>query len=640
MAPNRILRRERKPSGLSKVKRGWHCLYRSKEIAGAHKVPSLAASLLGTMVCLLVLAGAVRAATYVVFVALDDPVYDELEKLNGLGLLDDYLTEVKPIARVEAARLTLEAEQNLDDAEQPDPLARAIIASLRDEFHEEVQWLEDNHEDNPPTMFHPLERVEAQYIYSSGTRRRFNLSQNTSEYQAQEATPLLPNNDGIATSPGSNEIFRASSWAGLGGFMAAYGETNIAGPITQDPITFGQSFSEGGFNKGPPPSPAITQTSSANRVNLLRGGVVASFGNQALAFGYQEMSWGTGYFNSLAMSNNARPFPALILNSVHPTLWPWLLRYLGPARHQVFIGKLGHARYDEVPPTAPGQEAIIKNYPYPWIAGQVLAFKPLPTFEIGFDHTVQWGGTNNNNYSALGWLGRATGFDTGAPCQAVPGQPTQCIPGTSANTKSRGGIFLKFYVPRLRGTQVYQEILGTDNLSTEVRPIGGALPFLSVSYQGGVYIPRVTADGLTDARFEYAIIEPNYSRHDDSLYWANYGQLMGDALGPDSSEVDLSVGRWFNYRYQGDVDVFYTERAPAFGVADLDKERGGGIAFDVLRIPNHMDIQNLSFFGSLKVRTAFEYVHDINWMRDTSSFRTVVLISGALWPTWPSLIWH
>src|SRR5579883_2350559 len=121
-----------------------------------------------TLALTLAMPVSVHASTYVVYVALDDPVYDELDTLNGHGLLDDYQSEVRPIARVEVARLILEAEQNLDDAEEPDP----------------------------------LERVEAQYIYSSGTRRTFNLSQNSREFQAREATPLLPNNDGIATSAG------------------------------------------------------------------------------------------------------------------------------------------------------------------------------------------------------------------------------------------------------------------------------------------------------------------------------------------------------------------------------------------------------------------------------------------------------
>ena len=108
---------------------------------------------------------------------------------------------------------------NLTDAEQADPLARSIIKSLRVEFKEEVEWLENNHEDNPPTMFHPLERVEAQYIYSDGARRHFRLYYvNGREYQGQEQTPLLPNNDDLPTSAGSNEVLRISNWGGQQGF--------------------------------------------------------------------------------------------------------------------------------------------------------------------------------------------------------------------------------------------------------------------------------------------------------------------------------------------------------------------------------------------------------------------------------------
>ncbi len=567
------------------------------------------------------LACAARAATYVVYIAQDDPAYDELDKLNGMGLLDDYLSEIRPIARVEAARLTLEAEQNLDDSEQSDPLARAIIGSLRDEFHEEVEWIEDGHEDNPPTMLHPLERVEAQYIYSSGTRRISRLNEeNPLEFQSREGTPLLPNNDGLPTSPGSNEILRVSNWAGLAGFLTAYGEAAVAGPITRDPTVLNQQFAPNGFFLG---SPAITQTSSANRARLLRGGVVVSFGNQALSFGKQEMGWGTGYFASLSQGDNAPTFPALTFANVHPRLLPWFFRYLGPFRHQIFLGKLNHGRYAEDFSAVPPQ---IANYSYPWISGQVIAFKPFPTFEMGIDHVIIFGGDNNSRYGWSGWLGRATGFSTG---NAADG-----------NTHSQAGVFVKLYFPSLRNTEVYQEINGSDNLTTEVRPIGRFLPFLGVSYQGGVYIPRVTRDGLTDARFEYAILNPNYASHTDSLYYAYDGALMGDAMGPDASKVDLSVGRWINYRYKGDVDVFYTERAPNFEVAGLSKERGGGVAIDLFRIPGYMDIQSLSLLGSLKVRAACEYVHDINWERGTNSFRTMVLISGTLWPTWGSFIWH
>jgi len=112
-------------------------------------------------------------------------------------------------------------------------------------------------------------------------------------------------------------------------------------------------------------------------------------------------------------------------------------------------------------------------------------------------------------------------------------------------------------------------------------------------------------------------------------------------LGPDASEVDLSVNRWINYQYKAGLDMFYTERAPAFGVAGLSKERSGGIAFDLFQIPNAINIQNFSALGSLRVRAAVEGVHDLNWQRNADlSMRVVVLISGALTPTWASWIWR
>jgi len=95
----------------------------------------------------------------------------QLDTLNGLGYLDDYLDEIKPISRIEAARLTLEAQENFSQAERPDMLARALIGDLRDQLRDEIGWLTSNSEDNLPTQLHPLDRAEAQYIYSRGPQR-------------------------------------------------------------------------------------------------------------------------------------------------------------------------------------------------------------------------------------------------------------------------------------------------------------------------------------------------------------------------------------------------------------------------------------------------------------------------------------
>ncbi len=158
-----------------------------------------------------------------------------------------------------------------------------------------------------------------------------------------------------------------------------------------------------------------------------------------------------------------------------------------------------------------------------------------------------------------------------------------------------GRVYLKLYFPHWRGLQVYQEILGEDNLTKELPPVGRFLPFLAVSYQGAFYLPRLTAYGRTDLRFEYAILEPNYSVHGDSLYWTYEGQLMGDPLGPNASEVDLQVGRWLDLRTKLSADAFYTEQAPnydtnasypaGFYPYPLGKEHSGGLAIDFLRLP-------------------------------------------------------
>lgn len=562
----------------------------------SHRTLRLAGTILA-LVALISVAGIAGASTYVAYIPLDSSIYTELETLNGLGFLDTYLDEIKPISRVEAARLTLEAEHNLLTAEHSDPLARSLIHTLRAQLREEIGWLESNSEDDLPTMAHPVERLEAQYVFSRGEQREWRTSRvglsGDGGINAEEATPLLPNNDGLPTAAGSNEIARWSGWAGFGGFLTAYGEGAVAGPFTRS-------------------IPGIS------RLQGLGSAVVVSLGNFAISFGTEEMWWGTGHFAALSQSDNASPFPALRIQNIHPTLLPWVFRYLGQFRYQIFFGQLDGDRY----------------FAHPWIDGEIFSFKPLPNFEFGFTHTIDFGGVHNDNYSVLGFLGRATGFATGSPI--------------GANTNSRGGVYLKFYFPEFRNMQVYQEILGEDNLTKELPPVGRFLPFLAVSYQGGFYLPRLTADGLTDLRFEYAILEPNYSVHGDSLYWTYEGQLMGDPLGPNATEVDLQIGRWLDLRDKLSGDVFYTEQAPSYGTDApypaqfypyaLGKEHSGGLAFNLLRLPRPISRLG-NGLATIRARAAVEYAQDVNYQSHTDSVRFLLMFSGAFTPGWSSWVW-
>ncbi len=552
------------------------------------------------VIACLLLPGLARPSTYVVYIPLDSSIYPELDTLNSLGLLLDYLEEVRPISRIEAARLTLEAERHLEQKPRDfaaRELARSVIGTLREQVGEEMGWLENYRQDNPPNVIiQPVERAEAQYIYSQGDRRYWLSPGITSAY---EGTPLVPNHDKLPTSPGSNEAVRLQAWAGVGSFLTTYGEGAIAGPL-------------GAGVSGPPGT-------YPSRFNFISGEAVVSLGNLAISFGNEETSLGTGYFGSLMQSNNAAAFTALRVRRIHPHHLPWILRYLGPISAEAFFGQL-----DAVRPFAQ----------HPWIFGHIIAARPLPNFEIGMTREIMFGGRGNDHYNAGGFLGRASGIATGNPA--------------NGNTHSRAGVFLKFYFPHLRNAEVYQEILGADNLTKEIPTIGHYMPLKSVSYQGGGYIPRLTADGLTDMRLEYAIMESNYTSHNDSLYWSYQNAQMGDFMGANSTRMDLMIGRWVNRRVKVSDDVFYSERAPGFGTTlsypfefypySVRKEHSGGMAFGMWELPTKLNILG-GMLLETRVNASLEYVQNIDYSPHDSA-RVMLQLSIGFRPSGSRFEWN
>jgi hypothetical protein len=196
---------------------------------------------------------------------------------------------------------------------------------------------------------------------------------------------------------------------------------------------------------------------------------------------------------------------------------------------------------------------------------------------------------------------------------------------------------------------LYVQTLGEDNLSGEVPLVGGAIPFLAVSYQGGYYLPRLTSDGRTDFRFEWKINEPNYQTHSDSLYWVYSDRLMDDPLGPNASQIDFQLGRWFLNLTKGSADLFFTDRAPKeaenhlvppqfYGPQNmLHHERSAGIAFDLLTIPQTSRLRDDVFaFG--RTHLSMEYSNHMNF-GPPGAFRAVASISIGLKPNWDGWSW-
>jgi len=175
------------------------------------------------------------------------------------------------------------------------------------------------------------------------------------------------------------------------------------------------------------------------------------------------------------------------------------------------------------------------------------------------------------------------------------------------------------------------------------------LPILSVSYQGGYYLPRLTSDGRTDLRLEWTIIEPNYSTHSDSLYWSYNDRLMDDPLGPNASEIDLQVGRWMHNLTKGSGDLFFTDRAPKqagniflpqqfYGPASsLHHERSAGLAFDLLTIP-HSSLLGDDLFAFGRSHLAVEYCDHMDFA-PAGTWRGVASFTVGLKPSWSGWSW-
>src|SRR5262249_7668950 len=105
-------------------------------------------------------------------------------------------------------------------------------------------------------------------------------------------------------------------------------------------------------------------------------------------------------------------------------------------------------------------------------------------------------------------------------------------------------------------------------------------------------------------------------------------------------------------RYKADLDFFYTEQAPSvyeggtdffyppnsssYPFPSLIKENSGGLAFELIRLPQPIGSPDSLTAVVGKSRIAFVYGDGLNYGAP-SSFRTLVSLSIGLIPLWNSI---
>lgn len=445
-------------------------------------------------ISLLAFSPVARAAPASSPVPLDSWVYPALDKLAGLGLITSSIQGMRPIARLEAARQVREADEQ-SSAEGAPPVVYELLARLEVELEAELTRLREAGEEK--SYFQPLRTTELSYIYRDGDDA-FYPGNNARQF------PLNTNNFGIDYGEGHNAQLTFESEANLGGWLSL-----SARPLYE------------------------VQENGADGLHLLTGRAALGLGPFEFSAGRQALWWGQGRHGTLLLSNNAEPLDMLRVNNPSPVLLPWIFRFLGPFRFDIFVSELEEDRV----------------VPEPYFGGVRLAFKPLPWLELGGSRTVIFGGEGRPEIKLDDFL------------VIVGGENLEEGDTSNSLADLNGRITLPF----LWNAQLYGEWGGEDEGKAFDLP-----PYLVArAWLAGLYLPQIEPGGRLSFRFEYtdlADLRQRDSRspwYRHSVYGSGYTyeeKIMGHHAGPDTEDYFFELKAYMPYGLTLGLEYDYEKR--------------------------------------------------------------------------------
>ena len=438
------------------------------------------------------------------FVPLDSWVYSALNRLAGLGYIHTTIAGLNPWTRMECARLTEEAREELESDGVLNAQATGLVDLLRREFSYETGLL-----DGGRNLSASLDSVYMRAVSISGSAL-------TDGYHF-----------GQTVSYDFGRPFERGTNGQAGGAVRAE-----AGPIAiyvraeYQHAPSAPAPSEAVLNlialKDVGPAPPDVGIDGINRPQLLDAYIGVNLDNWQVLAGRISHSWGPGPGGSFLLSDNADPLDMVELVNSEPIRIPFLSKFLGPVRFDQFLGRL-EGRTD---PTNP------------WVFGQKISFKPLPCLEIGYGRITTFGGpggpfTPHNFFLSL-FGQRSQKFG-----DSVPGDNDNEMDWT-------------FYVPKVRNYIVfYGEVYAEDDFIAWAKPQW--YPF-----RPGIYITRIPGIPKLDLHVEAANTQATgwpgvkgagnvgnfiYSNGEDAKADTNNGFLMGNTVG----RMGQAIQGWLTY---------------------------------------------------------------------------------------------
>jgi hypothetical protein len=472
---------------------------------------------------------------------LDHWSYPVLERLAALGLIDSALQGSRPFTRLEAARQTREATGKAEAA-VVDAVSRAQVARLGAEFRDELAQLAASGPSR--STFKPLRSLGLAYAYRDGADSAI-FGTNARQFA------LTSNNAGIAYGQGPS------------GQLLAAGEANLGGWLALDARVFALAGEED------------------SDLRLLHGRAALGLGPFEVSLGRQSLWWGQGRRGSLILTDNAQALDMLRITNPVPARLPWLFKYLGPFRFDVFWSELESARV----------------VPEPYLAGLRLNFKPFSWLEIGGSRTVMFGGEGRPEVDLDEFITILAGKN---------------LSGGEDTSNQLAALDVRLTLPFLQHAEIYGELGGEDEANSFI-----AKKALLV----GLYLPRIEPSSRLALRVEHANL--NYEgygavwyRH--SQYQSGYtyqGRILGHPMGGDARSWYGELAAYLPYGLTGTLELDYQKRGfsrpeaeihlqPAVGVSMQVAENlrlNGRYAFDRVRnsdfVPGRDDTRHFTFLG-------------------------------------------
>lgn len=491
------------------------------------------------------------------FVPSDSWAYPALERLAALGYVHTAIMGIKPWTRIECARLTEEAGEELQENQVLKQEAVELRIWLQQEFAYELDLLNGGR-----NLTANLESVYTRAVSTSGPALTdgFHFGQ-TISYDF--GRPFERGTNGQA----------GGSFSAAAGPVALYVRAEYqhapSAPALSDAvrniINLRDAIPLSDIRSGPLPS--------TNRPRFLDAYATVNLSNWQLVVGKQSLSWAPGLEGSMLWSNNSDPINMVRLVNPEPFHLPGILRHIGPVRIDQFFGRLEGGSY------------VV----HPFIYGQKLNFQPFPFLEIGIGRTVTIGGeggdaltTGNVLYSLIGTVNQSI--------HTVPGD-------------SHSEMDWTFYIPKVRNYIVlYGDSYADDDILPIERPARNP-------WNPGIYITRVPGIPKLDFRMQGVWTEApgrvgGAGNGGELNYWngtyrdgyTNNGQLIGNTVGRDGRAIQCTLRYWISPR---DTAQFIYKHS----TVAQDFIPGGGVWQD-FGLRNEIYLQN-GFY----VKSALQYEH-------------------------------